>query len=87
MYLSNDKVYALDLANEGEPVGVIGRTGPATLLGIGVKIKNEWKVQWWEPPVECGFRPLSFYIENMGDPEIVGFTPLMPDIGFKVQAA
>ena len=87
MHYDNDKVYATSLAPEGEPVGVIGRAGPAVLLGVGICLKGEWKVQWWEPPVEDGFRPLSFYIENMGEPEVVGFTPLMPPMGFKAKEA
>lgn len=83
MNYENENVYALDLAAEGEPVAVIGRTGPAVHFGVGFKSKGEWKVQWWQPPEEDGFQSMSFYTENMGEVEIVGFTPLFPPIGFQ----
>lgn len=84
---NNNTYYSPGLLDDGEIVGVVGSgdSGPPCYVGVGFKSKGEWVVQWYEPSNAHGFQPLEFYKKAMGEPRVIGFTPLLPGFGMTIR--
>lgn len=88
--MNNENVYAPDLAEMGTPYGVIGKgdSGPPCFIGIGIRKKEGWKVQWYQYETEDGFQPFESQVEAMGEPKVIAFTPVMADwFGMKIKTS